>query len=68
LRVMFVHAPDTNIKVHPVKFGSDEYASVIGVMTGTFTKPMPIGGGKYIQLTGKGFSITTCTVGIGRMV
>jgi hypothetical protein len=63
LKAMFVYAPDTSIKVHPVKFGSDDYTSVIGVMTGTFTKPMPIGDGKLIQPTGKGFSIPMCTVG-----
>jgi hypothetical protein len=32
-------------------------------MTGTFTKPMPIGDGKFIQPTGKKFSINMCTVG-----
>jgi len=32
-------APDTAIKVHPIKFGSGEFTSVIGVMTGTFTSP-----------------------------
>ena len=63
LKAMFVYAPDTSIKVHPVKFGSGEWTSVIGVMTGTFTKPMPIGGGKFIQPTGKKFSINMCTVG-----
>ena len=63
LKAMFVYAPDTSIKVHPVKFGSGEYTSVIGVMTGTFTKPMPIGDGKFIQPTGKKFSINMCTVG-----
>jgi len=63
LKAMFVYSPDTNIKVHPIKFGSGEYTSVIGVMTGTFTKPMPIGDGKFIQPTGKKFSITMCTVG-----
>lgn len=63
LKALFVYAPDTSIKVHPVKFGSGEYTSVIGVMTGTFTKPMPIGDGKFIQPTGKKFSINMCTVG-----
>jgi hypothetical protein len=63
LKALFIYAPDTNIKVHPVKFGSGEYTSVIGVMTGTFTKPMPIGDGKFIQPTGKKFSINMCTVG-----
>jgi len=63
LKALFVYAPDTSIKVHPVKFGSGEYTSVIGVMTGTFTKPMPVGGGKFIQPTGKKFSLPMCTVG-----
>jgi hypothetical protein len=63
LEAMFVYAPDTCIKVHPVKVGSGEYTAVIGVMTGTFTKPMPIGNGKFIQPTGKKFSINMCTVG-----
>jgi|SRR5208337_2301880 predicted ester cyclase len=63
LKAMFVYCPDTNIKVHPVKIGSGEWTSVIGVMTGTFTKPMPIGNGKFIQPTGKKFSISMCTVG-----
>jgi predicted ester cyclase len=63
LKAMFVYCPDTSIKVHPVKVGSGEYTAVIGVMTGTFTKPMPIGDGKFIQPTGKSFSINMCTVG-----
>jgi predicted ester cyclase len=63
LKAMFVYAPDTSIKVHPVKIGSGEWTSVIGVMTGTFTKPMPTGDGKFIQPTGKKFSINMCTVG-----
>jgi len=63
LKALFVYAPDTSIKVHPIKFGSGEFTSVIGVMTGTFTKPMPIGDGKFIQPTGKKFSLPMCTVG-----
>lgn len=63
LKSMFVYAPDTNIKVHPIKFGSDDFTCVTGVMTGTFSKPMPIGNGKFIQPTGKKFSITMATVG-----
>jgi hypothetical protein len=63
LKAMFVYAPDTSIKVHPVKVGSSDYTAVIGVMTGTFTKPMPIGNGKFIQPTGKKYSINMCTVG-----
>ncbi|MCC6501624.1 MAG: ester cyclase [Deltaproteobacteria bacterium] len=63
LKAMFVYAPDTSIKVHPIKFGSGEFTAVIGVMTGTFTRPMPIGNGKFIEPTGKKFSLNMCTVG-----
>jgi hypothetical protein len=63
LKAMFVYAPDTRIKVHPVKFGSGEWTSVIGEMEGTFTKPMPAGGGKTIAPTGKNFKLPMCTVG-----
>ncbi|MGD0783147.1 MAG: ester cyclase, partial [Candidatus Aminicenantales bacterium] len=63
LKAMFVYAPDTRIKVHPIKFGSDDFTCVTGIMTGTFTKPMPIWNGKFIPPTGKGFSLPMCTVG-----
>lgn len=63
LKAMFVYAPDTSIKVHPIKFGAGEFTAVTGVMTGTFTQPMPVGDGKFIQPTGKKFSINMCTVG-----
>ena len=36
---------------------------VTGVFEGTFTKPMPIGKGKFIQPTGKAFKMPMCTVG-----
>lgn len=63
LKAMFVYAPDTKIKVHPIRFGSDDFTCVTGIMTGTFTRPMPIGNGKFIQPTGKSFSLPMCTVG-----
>ena len=37
---------------------------VIGVMEGTFTKPMPIGDGKFIDPTGKAFKINMVTIGL----
>lgn len=64
LKYMFVYAPDTKIKIHPIRFGSGNMTCVTGVMTGTFTLPMPIGDGKFIQPTGKTFSLPMCTVGI----
>ena len=63
LKAMFVYAPDTRIEVHPVKFGSGEWTSVIGVMEGTFTRPMPSADGKTIPPTGKSFKLEMCTVG-----
>jgi hypothetical protein len=63
LKVMFVYAPDTRIHEHPVKIADGEWTSVIGIMEGTFTKPMPIGEGKTIPPTGKAFKLAMCTVG-----
>jgi len=63
LKSMFVYAPDTRIQTHPVRFGQGEWTGVIGVMEGTFTKPMPIGEGKFIPPTGKAFKLTMATIG-----
>jgi SnoaL-like polyketide cyclase len=64
MKKLFVHAPDTRIKEHPIKFGAGNYTLVTGVFEGTFTKPMPIGNGKFIQPTGKAFKMPMATVGI----
>ena len=64
LKALFVHAPDTRIKEHPIRFGSRKYTAVTGVFEGTFTKPMPIGNGKFIQPTGKTFKMPMATIGI----
>ncbi len=64
LKALFVYAPDTKIKVHPIRFGDGDLTAVTGVMTGTFTKPMPVGNGKFIQPTGKSFSLPMCTIGL----
>jgi hypothetical protein len=65
LAAMFVYAPDTRIKQHPIRFGNStgEWTAVTGVMEGTFSKPMPIGNGKFIQPTGKSFKLPMCTIG-----
>lgn len=64
LKPLFVHAPNTEIKEHPIKFGSVNMTAVIGYMTGTFTEPMPDGTGGFIQPTGKSFRLPMCTIGI----
>ena len=64
LKGMFVYAPDTRIKSHPIRIGSGNTTAVTGVFEGTFTKPMPIGNGKFIQPTGKAFNMPMCTIGI----
>lgn len=65
LSAMFVYAPDTRIKQHPVRFGNStgEWTAVTGIMEGTFSKPMPLGNGKFIQPTGKSFKLPMCTIG-----
>jgi len=63
LKAMFVYAPDTRIEVHPVKFGSGEWTAVIGVMEGTFTRPMPGPDGTTIPPTNRAFKIQMSTIG-----
>ncbi|MDD5224366.1 MAG: ester cyclase [bacterium] len=63
LKALFVWAPDTRIKEHPVKIGQKDWTAVIGFMEGTFTKPMPIGEGKTIPPTGKAYKIRMATIG-----
>lgn len=62
LKAMFVYAPDITIKEHPIRFGSGSWTTATGVMTGTFSKPMPIGDGKTIPPTGKRFAIGMATI------
>jgi len=63
LKAQFVFAPDIAIKTHPIRFGSGSWTAVTGVMTGTFTKPMPLPDGKSIDPTGKRFAIGMATIG-----
>ena len=62
LKPMFVFAPDTRIKVHPVKIASGEWTSVIGVIEGTFSQAMPAGAKGSIAPTGKKFRLTMNTL------
>jgi hypothetical protein len=63
LKALFVFAPDIAIKEHPIRFGSGTWTTATGVMTGTFSKPMPIGKDKSIPATGKAFALGMVTVG-----
>lgn len=63
LKAMFVWGPDIKIKVHPIRFGSGSWTGVTGVMTGTFSRPMPVADGKTIAPTGKRFAIGMATIG-----
>ena len=63
LKGMFVYAPDTKIAEHPIRLCSGEYTAVTGVMTGTFSQPMPTADGKSIKPTGKSFKLTMATIG-----
>jgi SnoaL-like polyketide cyclase len=63
LRALFVWAPDIRIKVHPIRFGSGTWTAVTGVMTGTFTQPMPGPNGTTLAPTGKRFAIGMATIG-----
>lgn len=63
LKAMFVYAPDTEIKEHPIRIGNGSWTAVAGVMTGTFSKPMPLPDGTSIPPTGKKFRLPMATIG-----
>ena len=62
LKAMFVSAPDTKIIAHPIKICSGDWTAVTGVMTGTFSHPMPTANGKTIPPTGKAVRLTMATI------
>lgn len=71
LKAMFAYAPDTRIKLHPIRIAVGEWTAVMGVMEGTFTRPMTLPDGKVIQPTGKSFRLNMATIGRwhdGRMI
>lgn len=63
LKSMFVYAPDTRIEKHPIRIASEGWTSVVGVIEGTFTRPMPMPDGTLIPPTNKAFKLTMTTVG-----
>lgn len=63
LKPQFAFAPDTAIKQHPIKLADGNYTAVMGIMEGTFSRPMDVGGGKVIQPTGKQFKLAMTTIG-----
>jgi predicted ester cyclase len=62
LKNLFVHAPDTAIKIHPIRIANGDWTAVTGVMTGTFTRPMTMADGSVVQPTGKKFSLPMATI------
>ncbi len=63
LKAMFVFAPDTHIKEHPIRIATGDWTAVTGFIEGTFTEPMPMGDGKTIPPTGKSFKLPMATFG-----
>jgi hypothetical protein len=61
LKYMFTYAPDTRVKVHPMRVGQGDWTAVYGIMEGTFSKPMKMQDGKIIQPTGKKFKLPMAT-------
>ncbi|MFG1683883.1 hypothetical protein ACGFNP_27180 [Nonomuraea sp. NPDC049269] len=61
MKALFVRAPDTRILEHPIRGAMNEFTAVIGVMRGTFTRPMPDGKGGHIPPTGRSYAINMAT-------
>jgi len=60
----FDFAPDMNIKVHPLRIAQGNLTAVMGLLKGTFSRPMADGKGGTIAPTGQAFAVNMCTVGI----
>lgn len=63
LKPQFAFAPDTHIKEHPIKLADGEYTAVQGFLEGTFSEPMNLGNGEFLEPTGKSFRLPMLTVG-----
>jgi SnoaL-like polyketide cyclase len=63
LKPQFGFAPDTSIKVHPIKMSDGNYTAVTGIMEGTFSQPMVTPDGKTIPPTNKAFKLEMATIG-----
>ncbi|OGT27630.1 MAG: polyketide cyclase [Gammaproteobacteria bacterium RBG_16_66_13] len=66
LKAMFVYAPNTSIQEHPIRICSGDHTAVMGIMTGTFSQPMPTPDGQTIPPTGKSFRLPMTTIGLWR--
>lgn len=64
LEFLFLFAPDTRILEHPIRIGQGNTTAVMGFMEGTFTEPMPLPNGEFIQPTGQSFRLPMATIGI----
>ena len=62
LKGIFVSTPDMKVIAHPIKICSGDWTAVTGVMTGTFSRPMPTPGGQTIPPTGKALRLTMATI------
>lgn len=63
LKAFFVFAPDARIEQHPIRIGQGEWTGVVGVIEGTFSEPMPIGEGQFIEPSGQSYKLTMATIG-----
>lgn len=63
LKPQFTFAPDTKIRVHPIRMADGNYTAVEGVMEGTFSQPMDLGDGKTMAPTGRTFKLPMVKIG-----
>lgn len=50
---LFESFPDMTIEEHPIKVAEGDWTAVVGIISGTFTKPMVLSDGTSIPPTGK---------------
>jgi hypothetical protein len=61
LQDMLVWAPDMRVTKHLTKIAQDDWTAAVGVLTGTFSEPMPLPDGGSLPPTRKSLEIQVAT-------
>lgn len=61
LKDMVAWAPNVHIVEHITKVAENDWTAVVGILTGTFSEPMPLPDGGTLPPTGKSVTIQVAT-------
>lgn len=62
LKTLALPMPDLRVSAHPLKFGHGDWTLVVAELQGSFTREMPLPGGRTLPPTGKGLKLRVAVV------